>query len=613
MFANFIYFIVALLILSLYQPPEELPLSFIQALTAFAALVVLYALYVHSRFQRLMSRIGSDSPARLDHHFTLLTTRCAILSLVLLAIDIWWLHLPAFLKPVTWFDVLPTLNSALFLLLYVGYLTIIWSLSYHAHKAIYRTEISRGNYVYSNISFSVPILIPWILLFGITDIVQLLPFELPKRILNDPMGQIVYFLFFLVIAAIFAPLLIQRFWRCSSMEAGPERSRIEALCRRAGVRYADIVYWPIFGGRMITAAVMGLVSRFRYILVTDALLRMLNPEEVDQVIAHEIGHVKRRHLLLYLLIFVGFIVISYAVYPLPALLLFLKGPVLQIISLFDIDPFSLHNIATAVILVIAIVVYFRYVFGYFMRNFERQADVYVFELFSTARPLISTFDKIVLNSGQPADKPNWHHFSIKQRVDYLWRCESSPEWISRHNQKVTRSIIAFIAAFIVLALAAFQLNQTVSRAGGRYINVADLEAYLDQKEEKTIEDGILYWIIANAYYERGNLQRAASAYEAAILLNPKNPDAFNNLAWLLATSENPDLRNPQKALEYAQKAIALKKAPHIWDTLAESLFANGRIAEAVEAETNALDMNPEDRRGYEAQLSRFKEALTRMQ
>ncbi len=613
MFANFIYFIVALLILSLYEPPAQLPLSLGQASLAFLVLAALYAIYVRTRFQRLISRLDWESPARLDHLFTLLSTRCAILSLVVLAVDIWWLNMPAYLKPVSWFAVLPTLNSLLFLLLFVGYLTIMWAFSYDAHKAIYRTNISRGNYVYSNISFSVPVLIPWVLLFGITDMVQLLPFELPKRILDDPMGQILYFLVFLVVTAIFAPLLIQRFWRCRSMEAGPTRGRIESLCRRAGVHYADIVYWPIFGGHMITAAVMGLAARFRYILVTDALLNLLSPDEVDQVIAHEIGHVKRKHLLLYLLFFIGFMVISYAVYPV-SVLMFLKGPLLQFLTFFHIDPFTLRNIAAAIIMFVSIVLYFRFIFGYFMRNFERQADVYVFELFATAKPLISTFDKIVLSSGQPADKPNWHHFSIKQRIDYLWRCENHREWIKRQNKKVSRSIIAFIAAFILLALAAFQLNQLVFNSGSRYISVTDLEAYLDQKEIKTVEDGMRYWIIGNVYYERQNLERAASAYEAAIVLDPKNSDALNNLAWLLATSDNPNLRNPQKALQYAQKALSLKKAPHIWDTLAECFYANGRNTEAIEAENQALLLSPaEDRPIYEKQVHKFKQAMKGVQ
>jgi Zn-dependent protease with chaperone function len=608
MFANFLYFIVALLILSLYQPPDELPISLVQAIVIFAALAVIYILYVRSRFQRLLNRMDGQSPARLDHYFTQLTFRNSILALVLLTVDIWWLHLPAFLKPISWLELLPTLSSLIFLMLFVFYLAVIWVCSYEAHKAIYRTDISRANYVYSNISFSVPILIPWVLLFGITDIVQLLPFETPKQILNNPLGQIAYFLIFLIVAALFAPLMVQWLWRCKSMKAGPDRNRIELLCKRAGVRYADIVSWPIFGGRMITAAVMGIVGRFRYILVTDALLKLLQPEEVDQVIAHEIGHVKRKHLLLYLLFFTGFILISYAAYPISAFLLFFKGPILQTIKFFDLNPFNLLYTFEAIFVIIAIILYFRFIFGYFMRNFERQADVYVFELFPTAQPLISTFDKIVLSSGQPADKPNWHHFSIKQRMDYLWRCERFPEWIVRHNKKVKRSIIVFLSILTVVAVAVFQLNRIISETGGRHINVADLEAYLDQKAHKTVEDGALYWIIGDIYLNKGNIELAVPAYESAIALNPDNPNTLNNLAWLLATSENNDLRNPQKALEYARKAIALKKTPYIWDTLAEALYANGRITEAINAEKQALKLDPGNRQTYEKQIQKFKKA-----
>jgi Zn-dependent protease with chaperone function len=608
MFANFIYLIVALLIISLYQAPEELPLSAAKTFIGFAALAVLHAIYVRSRFRRLLNRMAGQSPARLDHYFTQLTTRCSILSLMLLTIDIWWLHLPAYLRFISWLEVIPTLNSLLFLVLFLSYLIVIWACSYEAHKAIYRTDISRGNYVYSNIAFSVPILIPWILLFGIIDVIQLLPFDTLRRILDSRIGQIAYFLIFLVVAALFTPLLIQRLWRCSPMEDGPDRHRIEALCRRAGVRYADIVYWPIFGGRMITAAVMGLVGRFRYILVTNALLKLLHPEEVDQVIAHEIGHVKHKHLLLYLLFFTGFILISYAAYPVSTYLLFFKGPILQAIKFFGLNPFSLHYTFEAVFVIIAIVIYFRFIFGYFMRNFERQADVFVFELFPTAQPLISTFDKIVASSGQPADKPNWHHFSIKQRIDFLWRCERFPEWITRHHRKVTKSIIAFVAILIGVAAAVFQLNRMVNETGGRHINVADLESYLDQKVHKTEADSALYWIIGDIYLERGETERAVPAYRSAIALDPDNPDTLNNLAWLLATSDNPDLRNPRQALILARKAIALKKAPHIWDTLAEALYVNGHVAEAIGAENQALQLNPDNRKIYEKQLLKFKNA-----
>jgi Zn-dependent protease with chaperone function len=609
MFSHFIYFIIALLILSLYEIPDELPITFLDALFLFISITILYALYTYKQFYKLQKMIQWGHPTQLDHRFTQLSTRCTILSLVVLTIDVWWLHLPAFLDSVRLFSVLPTLSSLLLLLLFVGYLALMWAFSHKAHRAIYSAHISAWSYVYSNIAFCVPVLIPWTLLFGINDIIRLLPFSFPKEFLDSPIGQTAYFLVFLMIAAIFAPLMIQKFWRCHPLEPGERRSRIEALCNKAGIRYANILYWPIFDGRMITAGVMGLAARFRYILVTDALFSILTRDEVDQVIAHEIGHVKHKHLLLYLLFFIGFMLISYTVYPLSQLLLFSKGPLLAVIEQFKLDPFKALDIFYGVTLVVCIIIYFRFIFGYFIRNFERQADLYVFQLFSTAQPLISTFHKIAVSSGQPADKPNWHHFSIQQRMDYLTQCEHSPQWISRHTQKVTRSIATFVVAFLILGAAAYQLNQMVFNKGSRNLNVNILEAFLDQKKEKTPNDALLYWIVGNIYFDRSEIERAFSAYEASLKLDPDNPDTLNNLAWLLATSDQSAIYDPERSLNLAKKAIALKKAPHIWDTLAQSLFANGHIKEAIAAQEQAIEMKPKDIRIYKEQLTKFKDAL----
>ena len=589
MFSHFIYFIVALLVLSLYEAPATLPLHFLQALLLIVALGLCYGGYVHIVFNRLIKRRQWESQAKLDHSFTQSTTRCSVLALVILAADIWWLNLPAYLDRLAIFSLFPTFRSLLLLLLFIGYLALMWTFSYRAHRAIYQTEIPFGNYIYSNVALSVPVLIPWTLLFGVNDIIQLLPYRFPQRILATPMGQTCYFLIFLLITAIFAPVLIQRFWRCRPLKAGEHRSRIEALCRKAGVRYADIVYWPIFGGRMITAGVMGLVARFRYILVTDALLTLLTPDEIDQVIAHEIGHVKHRHLLLYLLFFIGFILITYTVYPLSVWLIFSNVSVMKALEAFKLNPNRISEIFLGISLILCIVVYFRFIFGYFIRNFERQADTYVFRLFPTARPLISTFDKIVASSGQPADKPNWHHFSIQQRVDYLWRCEHSPQWISLHNKKVRKSIAVFIASALVLGVAAYHLDKLV----------------FEKRNAK------LYIVVGNFNYDKNDLHRAAAAYEASLKLDADNPETLNNLAWLLATSDIRELRDPVRALALARRAVDLQKAPHIWDTLAECLFINGRIEEAIDAERQALEMNPEDKKIYEDQLTRFKKALKR--
>lgn len=609
MFHNFIYFIIALITLALYQPTQTPVFTLAEALLGFAGAAALFAIYTGARFRRLSKRVGLESQRLLDHRFGQMVTHHSILALALFAIGIWIFELPSYLGFLRLFVTLPSLLDLLFLLLFAGSLTLVWYYAYDAHRAIYRSGISRGTYVYSNVAFSVPILLPWALLFSIADLLRLLPFELPKRILDTAVGQAGYFLIFLVLAAIFAPLLIQRIWRCRPLEEGDVRRRIEAICRQAGVRYADIVYWPIFGGRMITAGVMGLVSRFRYILVTDALLELLTPEEIDQVIAHEAGHVKRRHLLLYLLFLVGFMLVSYAAYPLSFIALFFVKPILGLVLTFNLNPSNFIYAIYSVLLVLGIVVYFRFVFGFFIRNFERQADLFVFRLFPDAKALIATFEKIALTSGQPADKPNWHHFSIKERMDYLHRCGQDPSLIERHDRKVRNGIAVYLVGFIILAVGVFQLNQAVLGQGGRQLRLAALENYLSQKSPKSAEDALLYAMLAGIHMERGNDAAVIAAYEKALILNPDEPDILNNLAWVLATSDETALRDPPRALDLAQKAVALKQAPHIWDTLAETLYVNGRVEEAIAAQKTALAMDPPDRKHYEEQLEKFKRSL----
>ncbi len=610
MFANFLYFIVALLVLTLYEPTESPPLALWEALSWFVSLAFLFAAYTHRQFRSLRLQAAYLNKGLADHRFGVLLTRHSILALIIFSIDIWALELPSYTEVAPLFRILPTLNAALFLAVFIGYLAVIWFFSYQAHQAVYHADISRGTYVYSNFAFSVPILLPWTLLFTISDLLRLLPFDWPKSLLDTAAGQTVYFLIFLLITAVFAPLLVQRFWRCRPLPTGEARLRIEELCRRAGVRYADIVYWPIFGGRMITAGVMGLVARFRYILVTEALLHLLEPSEIDQVIAHEIGHVKRRHLLLYLVFFIGFMLISYAVFPISYYSVFFIPPFLNSLLLLDLNPVKTVSILSGVLLICGVVVYFRFIFGYFMRNFERQADLFVFRLFSSVAPLIATFDKIVATSGQPADKPNWHHFSIQERVDFLRRCEREPEWIDRHDRKVRRGIATYLTGFVLTAFALVQFNSFVFDRSVRHLNIADLQAYLAQKEVKTEEDALLYFTIGNIHYDQGRMAQAAEAYEQAAALAPDNPDILNNLAWLLAYRKDSGFHDPQRALILAERALAKKRAAHIWDTYAEALFANGRIAQAVEAEEKALAEAVTDHRVYEERLAGFKAALS---
>ena len=605
MFSNFIYFIVVLLIYATYQPAAETNFTSIDTALLFAALHILFITYNRSLFQRLQHRVTRESFTRLDNRFNNLLTRQSILSIALFAIDIYGLSLPSFFISLPLFSRMPTLLALVFLALFVSYLAVVWGFAFDAHRRLYGSDISRSAYVWSQISFSVPVLLPWLVLSAITDLINALPFEWLKIQLATTTGSVIYFMFFLVIVAVIGPAMIQKFWRCRPLEDSTMRQRIEALCKKANLEYANILYWPIFGGRMITAGVMGLIKRFRYILVTSALLSSLQPAEIDAVIAHEIGHVKRYHLVFYLVFFAGFMVLSYATYDLIFYAVIYSEPMFQFFSRFGFNPVTLTSVFLSVNMVVIFLIYFRFIFGYFMRNFERQADGYVYTLFDTAQPLISTLEKIAYTSGQSPDRPNWHHFSISERISHLARCEIDRSTIDRHDRKVRNSILVFVVSMVLVAAVGYSLNFGET---GKQLSSHFFEKIILREIEKHPQNPNLYKVLGDLYYETGNLSGVQQAYESSLKLNPESPHVLNNLAWLYATAEDPRLRNPARALDLAKAAAGFLEEPHILDTLAECYYVNGQYAKALETAQHALRLARENRTYYQEQVEKFRKA-----
>ena len=79
-------------------------------------------------------------------------------------------------------------------------------------------------------------------------------------------------------------------------------------------------------------------------------------------------------------------------------------------------------------------------------------------------------------------------------------------------------------------------------------------------------------------------------YRSGLKYQPKNQAARNNLAWILATSSEEQIRNPKEALKMANllNQETDKKIPQVLDTLAASQAANGEFQMAVNTIKNAI-------------------------
>ncbi len=106
-----------------------------------------------------------------------------------------------------------------------------------------------------------------------------------------------------------------------------------------------------------------------------------------------------------------------------------------------------------------------------------------------------------------------------------------------------------------------------------------------------------------------NEAKALEAYDQLIALDNKHYVAYNNYAWILVTAEDQKLRNPQKALPYAQRAVELSggRESFALDTLARVDFQLGDIDKAIELQNKAIALAP-DKETYQKALAEYKEA-----
>ncbi len=608
MFTNFIYFLIALILYSTSVFPgadDKMLDTPFQTLMAAAALVFIFAGICRHTFRYLERHaamaINMGSTPR--HSPDKAISRLSILGLLLFAADLYILRLHLFLDQVWILRIFPTLKAIIFLGLFLSYLVIVWNYSWNIQKQFFPGHVTKKSFLLSNISFSLPALLPWFLLSLTADLIELFPFEQPKNFLATPQGEICYVLLFLVTAACFGPVLIKKVWGCKPLEPGPVRQRMEALCRRANLDYADILKWELFGGSMITAGVMGLWGKFRYILVTPAIIQSLDPEEMDAVILHEIGHIQQKHIHFYLLFFAGYIACVYALFD-PMILIYYSQPMIKLITFSGINQETGITLILSLILIAVFLLYFRYVFGFFMRNFERQADTHVYRYLPDASAMIRTFYKIAGFNRQSWDKPNWHHYSIKERVGFLNLCEQDRSSIEKHDQKVKWMVQGYIAVLVLVCFAGYHFN---FGSGKEQINHIFAEKILSEQIENSPDNIELLLLAGDYYYNAQQFDRSVRYYSWVIHMDPLNSHALNNLAWLHATCPDPLYQNHEKALELATLAVRLDQSPHILDTYAEACFLNGLFSEAVRASKEALKLATDRFDYYRNQFKRFEQ------
>ena len=223
---------------------------------------------------------------------------------------------------------------------------------------------------------------------------------------------------------LFAPLLARLVLSVRPLSEGPVRDDLTDICRRHRVRVREFLLWKT-DGSMMNAAVMGLIGPLRYVLLTDALIETMTRRQVQAVMAHEIGHVRRHHMPWLVLSLLAVLLLAGIVVSAP----FLLSESLRVHWDARTVPW-IEGAASAVAAILALIA-----FGWISRRFERQADTFAVQHLSetgedeaedptsvtaeAAFTLHSALQTIArLNTVDP-DRRSWRHGSIAWRQAYL--------------------------------------------------------------------------------------------------------------------------------------------------------------------------------------------------
>jgi len=464
---SLVFAVVAALVYSEHAPGEPVSGSVLRLALAAGALVVLGVVsFASSRY--IAWRLTSDFDCR--HRWLRQFVRLQFLHT-----GLWLLAVAGTLTLLGWPQVVRynwqlrdafLIDELLILLPVLWAVLLAWAASYEVDRAgemaaaarWHRSPrtMQRGRYVVFHMRQQLGVvLLPLLLVLAVEDGLHLL---LPEALESD-YAWLSLLLPLAVVVTCF-PLLLAWLWEARPLPDGPLRARLLAAAERWSIRPRGIYIWNT-GGRMVNAAVAGFLPRLRYVFLSDALLQNFNDEEIEAVFAHEVGHIRGRHMLLRLLVIIA---------P-PLLVGTLAGlygnPFFQDLVLSE-STWDGNN-AVGIFSGVATAAYLVVVLGLYSRILEREADLFACTGREPVQPTTSapagvdqmdaaataTFvfalQRVAQVSGSPVDRGTWLHPSVRARVRFLRTMLVNPA-ARRRFAWLTRSLEVSLYAILVVAV-----------------------------------------------------------------------------------------------------------------------------------------------------------------
>jgi STE24 endopeptidase len=226
---------------------------------------------------------------------------------------------------------------------------------------------------------------------------------------------------FVLLAQIAPVVLLPIFYKFEPLENDSLRERLIRLSEKAGTRVRGVFEWKLSEkSKKANAALTGLGAT-RRIILADTLLQNYSEDEIEAVLAHELGHHVHRHIPKSILVqagvtFFGFWLGSSALHY-----------AVERLHMFE----TLSDFANLpLLLLVSMVVSFLLmpVLNAYSRFNERQADRYCFQSISSVAPFITSMNKLAEQNLAERTPSRWVEWFFHSHPAIARRVEAAEAW-----------------------------------------------------------------------------------------------------------------------------------------------------------------------------------------
>ena len=215
------------------------------------------------------------------------------------------------------------------------------------------------------------------------------------------------------------PLVLGWIWKGTPLEDEKLCHRLQQLADKAGIDCRNIVLLKTKSSKLANAWVAGILAKWRSVFLTDYLLEHLSSDEIEAIFAHELGHIKHRHLLKQ----VAWIVLGFGGH------LLLARLNLFLFSFLTGIPSWLYWLLFVGVHFGVIFLLVQFGLMRFWRQMEFEADAYAVELTRQATVFLQALRKLIQLNDAPEDLDTFNemlstHPNFKARADGLEKLSS---------------------------------------------------------------------------------------------------------------------------------------------------------------------------------------------